>query len=123
MLFGGVDVRFQVSTDQPTGVCAVLVNDKERSLCTFLGASLTFRLPANWMENASRARLLYAAGYAFSASPEVSRLRGLRVEEGSRALSLHQPALPNSRRRAALQAESSGTSPETSLPFLVEVQR
>lgn len=68
-------MKFQISSDQPTGVCAVLINEKERSLCTSLGASLTFRLPENWREDASRARLLYAAGYALSASPDVRYTR------------------------------------------------
>ncbi|PFH31486.1 kinase, pfkB family protein [Besnoitia besnoiti] len=66
----GVAVRFSVIPEQETGVCAVLVNEKERSLCTELGACLSFRLPEDWLALAPNARVFYAAAYALSASPD-----------------------------------------------------
>ncbi|THD26247.1 Adenosine kinase A [Fasciola hepatica] len=63
--------RFQFSTDGAgTGKCAVLLNDKNRSMVTYLGASKELTLkhvqnPDTWCY-VEKARVYYIAGYAIN---------------------------------------------------------
>ncbi|CBZ56216.1 GG10762, related [Neospora caninum Liverpool] len=66
----GLATRFMVAPGEPTAVCAVLINQKERTLCTDLGACLAFRLPADWETVVRDTRFFYATAYTISASPD-----------------------------------------------------
>ena len=64
----GVGVYYQVDPSLPTGTCAVLLHEKERSLVANLSASKNINLAymrENWqlLENA---RVVYAEGFLFS---------------------------------------------------------
>ncbi|EPT25194.1 kinase, pfkB family protein [Toxoplasma gondii ME49] len=66
----GLATRFMVAPGQSTGVCAVLINEKERTLCTHLGACGSFRLPEDWTTFASGALIFYATAYTLTATPK-----------------------------------------------------
>ena len=69
----GVNVRYQVS-EKPTGRCAVLITDQNRSLVTKLDAANHFTVShleeeENWSLVAA-ARCVYSAGFFLTVSTE-----------------------------------------------------
>ncbi|KEP60882.1 UNVERIFIED_CONTAM: kinase, pfkB family protein [Hammondia hammondi] len=66
----GLATRFMVAPGQSTGVCAVLVSEKERTLCTYLGACGSFRLPEDWTTFVSGTFIFYATGYTLTSNPQ-----------------------------------------------------
>jgi len=74
----GVQCAYMVDPSTPTGCCAVLVSDNERSLCTNLKAANNYKAshlqePDNLaiLENA---KIIYSAGFFITVSPESIKL-------------------------------------------------
>jgi adenosine kinase len=70
----GVRTLYAVDAAAPTGTCAVIVHDKERSLCANLGAANLFR--AHHLDRPdvaaaiAAARVFYITGFFFTVCPE-----------------------------------------------------
>merc|ERR1712217_839600 len=63
----GVKTEYMVDETTPTGCCAVLVLDSERSLCTNLNAANNFKVdhlkkPDTW-KLVEEAKIIYSAGF------------------------------------------------------------
>jgi len=81
----GVLVKYLENAEVPTGACAVLINDKERSMCTNLGAANKFHIShleteemkaiINSVEN------FYMAGYFLTVSTESALLLAKHAAE------------------------------------------
>merc|ERR1719327_2647496 len=70
----GVNAQYMEDPSTPTGCCACLILDKERSLCTNLGAANNYRVdhvkkPENWAI-VEKAKIVYSAGFFITVSPE-----------------------------------------------------
>lgn len=71
----GVKAHFQVETEHKTGACAVVVKDRERALCAFLGASCKYateHLNAN-MDKLNSASMIYATGFFITSNASALR--------------------------------------------------
>jgi len=70
----GVDAHYMVNEATPTGTCACLIVDKERSLCTNLSAANEYKVAhAKQPENlkiVEQAKIIYSAGFFITVSPE-----------------------------------------------------
>jgi len=69
----GVNAKYQVDATTPTGTCAVLITDSNRSLVTNLNAANNYKVehmkePENW-KIASEAKIFYSAGFFATVSP------------------------------------------------------
>eukprot|EP00160_Parvularia_atlantis_P018992 Unigene7250_Nuclearia_a/m.22260 Unigene7250_Nuclearia_a/g.22260 ORF Unigene7250_Nuclearia_a/g.22260 Unigene7250_Nuclearia_a/m.22260 type:complete len:345 (-) Unigene7250_Nuclearia_a:107-1141(-) len=69
----GVDVRYRVDPETPTGVCGVLLTGKHRSMVTNLAAANKYTeehllLPDNWAY-VEGAKFFYSTGYFVTVSP------------------------------------------------------
>jgi len=74
----GVKSMFQVDEATPTGTCAAVITNQDRSLITELGAALKFshtflQKPENW-EYVKKASVYYVCGFPFSVSPPSVKL-------------------------------------------------
>jgi adenosine kinase len=70
----GVVTQYLVDENTPTGTCAVLITDKERSLCTNLGAANNYKKshiesPA-LQQILEKAQAFYSTGYFITVSPD-----------------------------------------------------
>jgi len=70
----GVDAQYMEDASTPTGCCACLILDKERSLCTNLAAANNYKVdhvkkPENW-KIVEAAKIVYSAGFFITVSPE-----------------------------------------------------
>merc|ERR1712187_890565 len=70
----GVNAQYMEDPSVPTGCCACLILDKERSLCTNLGAANHYKVdhvkkPDMW-KIAEEAKIVYSAGFFITVSPE-----------------------------------------------------
>jgi adenosine kinase len=70
----GVMTQYLVDENTPTGTCAVLITDKERSLCTNLGAANNYKKahiesPA-LQQILEKAQVFYSTGYFITVSPD-----------------------------------------------------
>jgi len=86
----GVKISYLVDKAAPTGTCAVLINENERSLCTNLNAANNYKAahlqePANW-KVLSDAKIIYSAGFFITVSPESIKLAS---EEAARTGALY----------------------------------
>merc|ERR1712224_1057572 len=73
----GVATKYMVDSSTPTGVCAVLINTPERSLCTNLNAANNFKVdhlkkPDNW-KICEAAKVIYSAGFFITVCPDAMR--------------------------------------------------
>lgn len=72
-LKAGVDVRYQYTTTEPTGTCAVLVTNQNRTLCANLAAANCFTM--DHIENPENRKLIetasfyYVSGFFLTVSP------------------------------------------------------
>jgi len=70
----GVKVQYQVTESAPTGTCAVLVTNKDRSLVANLGAAQKFEFSflstPEVKESIEKAKIFYTTGYFLTVSPE-----------------------------------------------------
>jgi len=69
----GVNAQYMEDPSTPTGCCACLILDKERSLCTNLGAANNYKVdhvkkPENW-KIVEEAKIVYSAGFFITVSP------------------------------------------------------
>lgn len=69
----GVDVRYRVDPETPTGVCGVLLTGKDRSMVTNLAAANKYTeehllQPENWAV-VEKAKFFYSTGYFVTVSP------------------------------------------------------
>jgi len=70
----GVNAQYMEDPSTPTGCCACLIMDKERSLCTLLAAANNYKVdhvkqPENW-KIVEQAKIIYSAGFFITVSPE-----------------------------------------------------
>jgi len=70
----GVNAQYMEDPSAKTGCCACLIMDKERSLCTLLGAANNYKVdhtrkPENW-KIVEDAKIVYSAGFFITVSPE-----------------------------------------------------
>lgn len=72
----GVNVRYQYNKTEPTGTCAVLITDKDRSLCANLSAANHFTIDhiekpenRNLIENAE---FYYISGFFLTVNPDTA---------------------------------------------------
>lgn len=70
----GVKVSYMVDKATPTGTCATLVVDNDRSLCTNLSAANNYKedhlkQEENW-KTLSAAKIIYSAGFFITVSPK-----------------------------------------------------
>jgi adenosine kinase len=70
----GVNAQYMEDPSAKTGCCACLIMDKERSLCTLLGAANNYKVdhvkkPENW-KVVEDAKIVYSAGFFITVSPE-----------------------------------------------------
>jgi adenosine kinase len=70
----GVNAQYMVDASTPTGSCACLILDKERSLCTNLAAANNYKIdhvkkPENW-KIVEDAKIVYSAGFFITVSPD-----------------------------------------------------
>eukprot|EP01097_Dermamoeba_algensis_P000425 TRINITY_DN1147_c0_g1_i1.p1 TRINITY_DN1147_c0_g1~~TRINITY_DN1147_c0_g1_i1.p1 ORF type:complete len:341 (+),score=104.08 TRINITY_DN1147_c0_g1_i1:111-1133(+) len=70
----GVTVQYQIDEDTPTGTCAVLITDKERSLVANLGAAQKFKdsflSSPEVQASVEKAKIFYTTGYFLIVTPE-----------------------------------------------------
>lgn len=70
----GVNLRYQVTTEVPTGTCAVLVTNMKRSLCANLAAAQKFTHDHLAKEECKKsieaAKFFYSSGFFIAVSPE-----------------------------------------------------
>jgi adenosine kinase len=69
----GVNAQYMEDPSTPTGCCACLILDKERSLCTNLAAANNYKVdhvkqPENW-KIVEQAKIVYSAGFFITVSP------------------------------------------------------
>ncbi len=94
----GVDVKYQYSSEHPTGKCAVLITGQERSLVTKLDAANHFtvdHLEPNW-SMVEKAKAYYSSGFFLTVSPEsMLKVAQHAVDNGKIfAMNLSAPFLP-----------------------------
>jgi adenosine kinase len=70
----GVNAQYMEDSSTPTGSCACLILDKERSLCTNLAAANNYKIdhvkkPENW-KIVEDAKIVYSAGFFITVSPD-----------------------------------------------------
>lgn len=71
----GIKPVYKVSEEKPTGTCMVLVTNKERCVCTNLGASVDIDeafIQDKWAEVAE-CKAVYCTGFLMTSSTAVSR--------------------------------------------------
>jgi len=70
----GVNVHYMVTEKEPTGTCAVLVKDKERTLCANLGAANLYHISHFNREDIQKivkqAHIYFCTGFFLTVSPE-----------------------------------------------------
>ncbi|KAL0227838.1 hypothetical protein RCL1_003981 [Eukaryota sp. TZLM3-RCL] len=93
----GVITHCQTVEGQKTGVCAVLVVDKERTLVTSLNAAnhLSFSHIESLQDSILESKIIYSSGYVLTACPDVPRLAEIVSKTGSSvyAMNLGAPFL------------------------------
>lgn len=81
----GVDVDYLVEPKFPTGTCAVLVTEKDRSLVANLGAANHYKIEHLKSEpiwaKVKKAKVFYATGFFLTVSPESLETLGLYAEQ------------------------------------------
>jgi len=92
----GVETHYMVSTEQPTGTCAVLVNGGERSLVTNLAAANCFAKSHVETDKAKelveKAGIVYMSGYFLTVSAESAVAVGSRCAEKNKIFGVNLAA-------------------------------
>jgi len=84
----GVHTHYMVDESKPTGTCAVLVKDKERSLVANLGAAESYK-PSHFeskeiQELVHKAQFFYATGFFLTVSPDTLVAIGKHCKENNK---------------------------------------
>uniref|UniRef100_A0A7S3QYE6 Adenosine kinase n=1 Tax=Dunaliella tertiolecta TaxID=3047 RepID=A0A7S3QYE6_DUNTE len=90
----GVQVRYQVDPNTPTGKCAVCVTGIERSLVAHLAAANNFKADfamKNW-DLVEKARVVYMSGFFITVSPEAIMNVARHVAENDKILCMNLSA-------------------------------
>lgn len=81
----GVVASYMVDSATPTGTCATLINEKERSLCTNLEAANNYKeshlQQAENMAILSGAKIVYSAGFFATVSPASMKIAAQKTIE------------------------------------------
>ncbi|EAL64407.2 adenosine kinase [Dictyostelium discoideum AX4] len=84
----GVVTKYQVDSSAPTGACAVLINHKERSMVTNLGAANNFKIAHFQTEEmkaiVNSAQFFYLVGYFLTVSPDSAVHLGKHAAENDK---------------------------------------
>eukprot|EP01133_Synstelium_polycarpum_P004941 gene4941-5739_t len=84
----GVVVRYLHDSATPTGACAVLINNKERSMCTNLGAANNFKIhhleTAELQTMINSAQYYYMVGYFLTVSPDSAIYLGKHAADNNK---------------------------------------
>jgi adenosylhomocysteinase len=92
----GVATNYMITKDEPTGTCAVLVNEGERSLCANLAAANKYEL--SHLETAEsqaimkKAQFYYSAGFFLTVSPPSMMLVAKHAAETNKTYCLNLSA-------------------------------
>ncbi|BGP54720.1 hypothetical protein JCM8202_003225 [Rhodotorula sphaerocarpa] len=96
----GLQSAYQVVTDKPTGACAVIITDHDRSLCTELGAAESFS-PAHLdkpeiKDLITRAKSYYLGGFFLTHGLESALKLAKQASENNKpfAMNLSAPFIP-----------------------------
>mmetsp|Transcript_5639 Transcript_5639/g.12532 ORF Transcript_5639/g.12532 Transcript_5639/m.12532 type:complete len:350 (-) Transcript_5639:19-1068(-) len=95
----GVNVLYREDADKPTGTCAVLVHEKERSLCANLAAANEYKVEHFMTEPVQAAleasKLVYSGGFHLTVCPDAMELAGKHCAESGKifAFNLSAPFL------------------------------
>ncbi|EGG21905.1 adenosine kinase [Cavenderia fasciculata] len=85
----GVVVKYLADASAPTGACAVMMNNKERSLTTNLGAANNFKVEHLQTDEMKAlidaAELFYMVGYFMTVSPDSAMLLGKHAAEKNKS--------------------------------------
>jgi len=92
----GVTTHYLQDANTPTGTCAVLVVNKERSLCANLAAAEKYQQShfesAEIQEHVSKAQYFYATGFFLTHSPQVIRAMGKHAADNNKQFLLNLAA-------------------------------
>jgi len=74
----GIESRFQMTTEEPTGTCAAVIVGKERSLCANIAAAKKFTMDHlnSHIADLARTKFLYTTGFFIDANAEAVRTIG-----------------------------------------------
>ncbi|GFN81985.1 adenosine kinase [Plakobranchus ocellatus] len=92
----GVDVKFQYTSKEPTGTCAVVCTDKNRSLVANLAAANCFSedhldVPENWKQ-VEKAKFYYFAGYPLTVCPSAMLRIAKHAAESNKVVCMNMSA-------------------------------
>ncbi|XP_077999007.1 uncharacterized protein LOC144451955 isoform X2 [Glandiceps talaboti] len=92
----GVNVRYLVTKEHPTGTCAVLITDHNRSLCAYLAAANSYKKDhlieaENW-EIVEKAKVYYVAGFHLTVAPDAILALGKHATEKGKTFCLNLSA-------------------------------
>jgi len=92
----GVTTHYLIDSNTPTGTCACLITDSERSLCAFLGAAEKFK--QDYLETAEiqavikKAKYFYATGFFLTHSPNALVYLGKHACENNKTFLMNLSA-------------------------------
>jgi len=92
----GVQTHYLIDNDTPTGTCAVLITDKERSLVAFLGAAEKYK--KSHLESpeiqavVDKAKYFYMTGFFLTHSPDALVELGIHASNNHKTLLLNLSA-------------------------------
>lgn len=92
----GVAVHYLEDPDTPTGTCAVLIKDKERSLIANLAAANNYK-KEHWdsepiQKVVNDAKIVYSAGFFLTVSPETIQATGKHCAENGKVFCMNLSA-------------------------------
>lgn len=92
----GVNVIYREDEEKPTGTCAVLVHEKERSLCANLAAANEYKLEhfaSEPVQNAlDAASIVYSAGFHLTVCPDAMEAAGKHCTAAGKTFAINLSA-------------------------------
>lgn len=84
----GVSVHYREDAEKPTGTCAVLINEKERSLCANLSAANEYKMEDHFNTEEIQAvvkasKMTYSAGFFLTVCPDAMVAAGKLAAEST----------------------------------------
>jgi len=93
----GVRPHYLVDEETPTGTCAVLIKDKERSLCANLAAANNYKVDHIKSEEINKvleaATHVYSAGFFLTVSPDTMKLAGAHCNDNDKVFAMNLSAI------------------------------